>query len=93
MSALDNTIAMLEHDLRIAKLGRMIDVARIERSLERLRRERAEEFAQWLDTIPKATWTTPNLEPERPGWALTPQGIDETFSECEERANRCSPTK
>lgn len=90
MSALDRTIAMLEHDLEMAKLGRRVDVARIERSLERLRKERAAEFAQWLDTLPKPTWTTPNLDADRPGWALTPQGIDETFSECEERANRGS---
>lgn len=94
MSALDNAIAMLEHDLAMAKLGRIVDVARIERSLDRLRKDRAEAFAEWLDTVPKPTWTMPDFcPPLLPDWELTPMGIDETQIEAEERANQCSPTK
>lgn len=89
MSALDNAISLLEHDLAMAKLGRIVDVKRIEQRLVELRNERAEAFAQWLDALPKPTWTTPNLEAERPGWELTPMGMDETQQECEERRNRC----
>lgn len=51
------------------------------------------EYAAWLKEStaqrPQLRWTPIKIafEPEE-GWALTPQGIDETFSECEERANR-----
>ena len=88
MSALDNAIAMLEHDLVMAKLGRMVDIARIEKSLDRLRKERAEEFAQWLDTVPKPTFTMPDFNSApKPDWELTPMGIDETQGETEQRVN------
>lgn len=89
MSALDNAISMLEHDLAMAKLGRIVDVNRIEKRLIELRKERAEVFAQWLDTIPKPTFTMPDFNPTaKPDWELTPMGIDETQRETEERANR-----
>lgn len=88
MSALDNAISMLEHDLAMAKLGRIVDVDRVEKRLIELRKERAEVFAQWLDTIPKATFTMPDFNREPgPDWELTSMGIDETQPEAEERAN------
>lgn len=94
MSALDNAISLLEQDLAMAKLGRIVDVNRIEKRLIELRKERAEVFAQWLDTISKPTFTMPDFNREpRPDWELTPMGIDETQAETQERVNRCSPTK
>lgn len=94
MSALDNAISMLEHDLAMAQLGRIVDVNRVEKRLIELRKERAEIFAEWLDTIPKPTFTMPDFNREPgPDWELTAMGMDESQAETEERANRCFPTK
>lgn len=88
MSAIDRTIRLLEHDLEMAKLGKRVDVDRVEASLVRLRKERAEEFARWLDSLPKPTFTMPVFRVEHLDWLIIPMGMDETFEEAQERANK-----
>ena len=88
MSAIDNAIAQLEHDLELAKLGRIVNADHIERRLAELRKERTETFDEWLRSIPRPTWTKPDLETQQAGWELTPMGMDETFYEAEQRTNQ-----
>lgn len=94
MSIFDRTIAHLRHELRMARLGRGLDVARLEKRLAEVLAERdaaEDRYQESLARVRADLWApkyTPPTVTYHQGLGLIAMGMDETCQEARKRAER-----